>query len=1160
MAGSAELAIQIAAINRASVEMRKIAGDIRGISTAAVQTTAGVNRLNASMGGAISQIGKFGAGFIGAQVSMSAFQGGLRGTIGAAIAFESSFAGVRKTVDATEAEFNQLAAANREMAKSLPLSANGLNDITALAGQLGVRGVDNLTKFTRVIADLGNTTNLATEEAAQSFAQIANVVGLPIKDVDRLGSAIVDLGNKSATTERDIVSFVQRIAGAGKIAGLTSSELAGIGAAFASTGVEAEAGGTAIQKVLIGIRKAAAEGGADLQVFADAAGLSAAEFQKLALSNGAEAFTRFVEGLAKAGDDAFATLEKLGLEDQRLIRSFLAVAGAGDLLRRSIDTGNAAFRENTALTEEAEKRYATTASQLQILKNNFTDAGISIGQVMLPAINDTAAGAVDLVNAAKPLAPALKSVATAAALAGAGFVALKAASAAASAITAFQASVTGAVAAQRLLTAEVIGAGPVLTTYTQSQRAAALSVAGTAAASNKMLLGFGAVTIGLVAADLAMRKFTGGGLIDFLTDSKRKAEQAAKAQSQYNLEMERFADLQERLGEAPGRQRFGQELATDILKAATSIEQLEEQMGRLERVRLDTPSSGLKELNERIAGVSDALDVQKPRIEAAKKAFDDANLTYVEQEQLLREFPGLYKHVKTSVESTRAAYAAQIPTVIESTNEQREFQRALRDVAKAGTDQGSVLRSLAADAQAAIGAYEGLQAAVKNVEAAFDIKTLDELRLDRQIAEIDALIAGYKAAGKEVPEEFTRLRDAWVAQRGAAEATTDAVVANFAELAAKMREHSAEGAAAADYLSTTITGLPEQTRIEIITALNRVAADEAIKIADRLTELAAVGISIPVAFQLMAEQAAPKPRQFGSQQGFAEGGFVNASKTGEMAMLHGNELVLPLDNKKRTMDLLGQLGMRGFEKGGFTEDAFLKYVQGGGLPAIGGDGASVTSAVSEFLALAQAIQASGQTALEFIAALELYQEEQSQANNVAEDARRAAIELTKLAIVLGKQGISGEAFVASQFLRQVADNFAQAGVTVTNSILGILTAMQDFSAQAIEFANRLSGRGMTQKSQIRLSSGEVISEEEWKKRRDEGFRDPDAVREVTQEPLPEAESPLEKIARERREAQEGTKTAGMQTASSSVTFNGPVTVNTTGSVDEAIRDLALHVR
>jgi TP901 family phage tail tape measure protein len=324
----------------------------------------------------------------------------------AAIDFESSFAGIRKTMDLTEAEFKQLAQANRDLAKAIPVSVNELNRIGELAGQLGIRGVDNVLKFEDTIARLAVTTDLTADQAALAFAQIANVIQLPQDQVDRLGATVVGLGNNFATTESRIVDFTQRIAGAAKIAGVTTGATAGIATAFASMGVEAEAGGTAVQKVLLAMVSAVESGGDELAAFAGTAGLTAAEFAASFRRDAAGAFASFVEGLGRQGNAAIGTLERLGLQDQRLIRAFLAAAGAGDLVTRAIAQGNREFELNTALVEESAKRFDTAASKLRVFWNQLVDISITLGDAFVPIL-------IDALDALQPVVEAAAAVAEA---------------------------------------------------------------------------------------------------------------------------------------------------------------------------------------------------------------------------------------------------------------------------------------------------------------------------------------------------------------------------------------------------------------------------------------------------------------------------------------------------------------------------------------------------------------------------------------------------------------------------------------------------------------------------------------------------------------------------------------------------------------------------
>ena len=127
-----------------------------------------------------------------------------------AINWESDFTGVRKTVDATEAEFEVLESTLRRMAREdVPLPVGELAALAESAGQLGIE-TDSIDEFVKVIAQLGTTTNLAAEEGATQLARFANITGMSQDDFDRLGSTVVDLGNNFATTEAEIVGMSLR--------------------------------------------------------------------------------------------------------------------------------------------------------------------------------------------------------------------------------------------------------------------------------------------------------------------------------------------------------------------------------------------------------------------------------------------------------------------------------------------------------------------------------------------------------------------------------------------------------------------------------------------------------------------------------------------------------------------------------------------------------------------------------------------------------------------------------------------------------------------------------------------------------------------------------------------------------------------------------------
>ncbi len=308
-----------------------------------------------------------------------------------AIDFESSFAGVRKTVDATEQEFDQMAASLRKLAKEIPINVNELNRLAEAAGALGVPKAE-IVDFTRVMALLGVTTNVTSDEAAESIAKIQTVFQAAGKDTQNFASTLVDLGNNGASTERDILALANRIASAGRAIGLSQSDVLGFSAAIANVGIEAEAGGSAISRVFSDISIAVSNGKDAVADFATVAGMSAESFSQLFRDDAAKAVQAFIEGLGRmkaAGADLNIVLEKLGFTEIRQARVIRDLTLSGDNLAKSLQVANQAWRENSALTEEARKRFETTLAQLTLLWGRIKDLGITLGNALLPGIQST---------------------------------------------------------------------------------------------------------------------------------------------------------------------------------------------------------------------------------------------------------------------------------------------------------------------------------------------------------------------------------------------------------------------------------------------------------------------------------------------------------------------------------------------------------------------------------------------------------------------------------------------------------------------------------------------------------------------------------------------------------------------------------------------------
>ncbi len=325
----------------------------------------------------------------------------------AAIDFQSAFAGVRKTVNATGPEFKVLEQGIRDMAKRLPTTAVDIAKVAENAGQLGIKK-ENILEFTETLVRLGDSTNITADQASILLAQFANFTNLPQDEFDNLGAAIVDLGNNSATLESDIVNMMHGIGAASSQIGLAHGEMVGLAAAVASTGIEAEKGGSAISKVFRDMNSAVLSNSESLKAYSNIAGV---DFKQAFEKDAGDAIVAFVAGLGKvkqAGGDMAAALESVGISEIRAVDTWSRLGLNAGLLADSLARGTQAYKDNQALVDESNKRYATWASQIAISRNIINDFGISLGQKLAPVLINFTTFISNLVSGFSSLHPMLQ--------------------------------------------------------------------------------------------------------------------------------------------------------------------------------------------------------------------------------------------------------------------------------------------------------------------------------------------------------------------------------------------------------------------------------------------------------------------------------------------------------------------------------------------------------------------------------------------------------------------------------------------------------------------------------------------------------------------------------------------------------------------------------
>ena len=405
------------AAGRAEVAARELGDEMDKASSKSGRFAEGIRSNSADLQTAGTSLAAVGAGLTAASVGMGK----------AAMDWESAFAGVKKTVDDSAEGYAQLEGELRNLATTLPASHQEIAAVAEAAGQLGVKR-DDIVGFTSTMVDLGETTNLTADEAATAIAQISNVMGTMDREgsegVERFGATLVELGNNGASTESEILDMAQRIAGAAKTVGASESDVLALSNTLASMGIRAEQGGGVATRVILKMSAAVDEGGESLETFAQVAGTSAEEFAAKFRSSPMEALDLVAQGIGRVnteGGNVTATLQEMGIKGTEETQVMLALASAGDLLSESLRMGEEAWASNSALAEEAQKRYETAEARIQIAWNQIKDAAIDAGGAILPVAANIAEGVGGIVGAFTDLPGPVKGAVGA--IAGVGGVA-----------------------------------------------------------------------------------------------------------------------------------------------------------------------------------------------------------------------------------------------------------------------------------------------------------------------------------------------------------------------------------------------------------------------------------------------------------------------------------------------------------------------------------------------------------------------------------------------------------------------------------------------------------------------------------------------------------------------------------------------------------------
>ena len=308
----------------------------------------------------------------------------LESPLRSAVNFESVMADVRKSVDFESPQ--QFQAMSRDILKlsgEIPITAAGLGEIVAAAGQAGIAR-EELIRFASDAAKMSVAFYLSGAEAGSAMRGLRATFKLNQDEVVSLGDAYNHLSNNMDATARDMLTIANRTGSAAREFGLSGRQVGALGAAFLALKTSPEIAATGINAMLTKLQ-AADEQGRSFQDALGSIGLSAEGLKQSIEQDAQGALIGFLEAV-RGADDVKGTLADLF--GPKYVDDMQKLVGGLDIYWQAVGLATDEGGSAGSMQAEFAARSKTAANAALLLDNRLEALKIMIGDTLLPKLEE----------------------------------------------------------------------------------------------------------------------------------------------------------------------------------------------------------------------------------------------------------------------------------------------------------------------------------------------------------------------------------------------------------------------------------------------------------------------------------------------------------------------------------------------------------------------------------------------------------------------------------------------------------------------------------------------------------------------------------------------------------------------------------------------------
>jgi TP901 family phage tail tape measure protein len=290
---------------------------------------------------------------------------------------------IRKVVDGLDNAdaFRKMSQDVIDLSTKLPITADGIGQIVAAAGQAGIAR-NELVGFAEDAAKMGIAFDQTAEESGQMMATWRTAFKMTQKDVVGLADKVNYLGNTGPASAAKISEIVTSVGSLAAVNHVSTGNLAALGATIAGMGVQSKVASTGIQNFMLSLSNASS---GNAKKVLKQIGLTPKSLASGMVKDSKATMLKVLEGLNKLPEASKSkALEWLfGRESAKSIAPLLTNL---DLLRKNFDKVADAQQYAGSMQKEYDSRADTTENKLTLMQNGITAVSLALGDALTPQL------------------------------------------------------------------------------------------------------------------------------------------------------------------------------------------------------------------------------------------------------------------------------------------------------------------------------------------------------------------------------------------------------------------------------------------------------------------------------------------------------------------------------------------------------------------------------------------------------------------------------------------------------------------------------------------------------------------------------------------------------------------------------------------------------